>query len=45
MYTVTLEHKYCKCIRVLKGESLAKIYKNNNLDMNIWIVKAVDYND
>ena len=32
-------------IKILQGESLARIYKDNNLDMNIWIAKEVDYND
>jgi len=45
MYTVTLKHKHCGYTKTLQGESLARIYKDNNLDKSIWIVKEVEYND
>lgn len=44
MYTVKLEHKYCGYIKTLQGESLARVFKDNNLDNKIWIVKGIDYN-
>lgn len=45
MFTVTVEHIYTKCIRVLEGTSLASIGNAHNLDWNIWKVKEVEYND
>ena len=45
MYTVTLRHKYCGCTKVLSDTSIANVFKNNNLDMNIWLVEGVEYND
>lgn len=44
MFTVKLEHKYCGYCKTLQGESLARVFKENNLDKNIWIVKEVEYN-
>ena len=45
MFTVTVEHIYTKCIRVLTGVSLASIGNANNLDWNFWKVKEVEFND
>lgn len=45
MFNVTLEHKYCSYTKTLQGESLARIFKDNGLDSQIWIVKGIDYND
>lgn len=45
MFNVTLEHKYCGYTKTLQGESLARIFKDNGLDSQIWIVKGIDYND
>lgn len=44
MFTVTLEHRYCGYTKTLQGESLARVFKENNLDSQIWIVKGIDYN-
>ena len=45
MFIVTLEHKYCGYTKTLQGESLARVFKDNNLDNKIWIVKGINYND
>lgn len=45
MFTVTVEHKYYGYTKTLQGESLAKVFKDNELDSQIWIVKGIDYND
>ena len=45
MYTVTLKHKYCGCTKVLSDTSITNVFKNNNLDMNIWLIEGIEYND
>ena len=45
MFTVTLIHKYCGYTKTLQGESLARVFKDNGLDSQIWTVKEVKYND
>jgi hypothetical protein len=45
MFTVTLVHKYCGYTKTLQGKSLARVFKDNGLDSQIWIVKGIDYND
>ena len=45
MYTLTVEHKYCKCTRVIKGESISKAYKENDLNPLFWNVVEVSYED
>jgi hypothetical protein len=37
---ITVEHKHCKCTRVITGANLYDAYKNNGLDMSIW--NAID---
>jgi hypothetical protein len=43
MYTLTVEHKYCKCTRVIKGESISRAYKENDLNPLFWNVVEVSY--
>ena len=45
MFTVTVEHIYNGCIRVLDGTSLASIGNAHNLDWKFWKAKEVEYND
>jgi hypothetical protein len=45
MYTLKVEHKYCKCTRVIKGESISKAYKENDLSPLFWNVVEVSYED
>ena len=42
MYEITVEHKYCKCVRHLSGYSIAEIFKSNNLDYSFWIIIDID---
>ena len=44
MYTLTVEHKYCGCTRVIQGNSIAEAFANTNTDMNVWIVKNIEKN-
>lgn len=45
MFTVTVEHIYSGCIKVLQGVSLASIGNAHNLDWAFWKVKEVEFND
>ena len=45
MFTVTVEHIYNGCIKVLQGVSLASIGHAHNLDWTFWKVKEVEFND
>ena len=40
MYTLVVEHKYCKMTKTITGESIMKAYKENGLDIRIW--KIID---
>ena len=44
MMKFTVEHKYCKYTREVEGRNVCDAFKNNNLDLNIWIVMAVENN-
>jgi len=44
MYILTVEHKYCGCTRVIKGNSIAEAFANTNTDMTVWIVKNIEKN-
>lgn len=41
--TFTVEHKYCRMIKKISGENVWDAFRKNNLDINIWIVKSVDF--
>lgn len=45
MFTITVQHKHCGCTKTLQGESIAKIYKDNGLDLSIWTIERIEYND
>ena len=45
MYAIEVEHKYCKCRRIIEGESIAKAFKENNADPNFWIIKDIQHHD
>ena len=36
MLTITVEQKYCHCQRVLTGDSIAQIFKDNGLSYDTW---------
>lgn len=40
MLRLTVEHKYCKTIKVIEGSSIINAYRKNNLDIRIW--KVID---
>ena len=42
MMIFTVEHKYCKCTRTIEGENVYRAFKENNMDMNIWVVIDVE---
>ena len=42
MLRFTVEHKYCKCQRVIEGLNVYNALKYNGLDITIWIVKNVE---
>lgn len=42
MLRLTVEHKYCKCTRVIEGETITKAYKENNTDMSIWQIIDIE---
>lgn len=44
MLTIIVEHKYCQCCRQLQGDNIEKIFKQNNLDNNIWKVIDIERN-
>lgn len=45
MYTIEVEHKYCKCKRVIKGESITKAFKESNTDPTFWTITDIQYHD
>ena len=42
MLRFTVEHKYCKCTRIIEGENIALAYKNSGTDSNVWLVIDVE---
>ena len=42
MLRITAEHKHCKCLRHLEGESIAKIFKDNDMSYDFWIVIDIE---
>lgn len=42
MFEIVAEHKYCKCIRRLQGESIAQIYKDNDMSYDYWTVLTIE---
>ena len=40
MIRLTVEHKYCKTIKVIEGNSIIDAYRKNGLDIRIW--KMID---
>lgn len=42
MLKFTVEHKYCKCIRVIKGINIYDAYKSNKMDYTIWNIIDVE---
>lgn len=42
MLKFTVEHKYCKCTRIIKGENVFQAFKNNKMDITIWNVIDVE---
>jgi hypothetical protein len=40
MMRLTVEHKYCKAIKVIEGNSIIDAYRKNGLDIKIW--KVID---
>ena len=45
MYTLKVEHKYCGCVRVIEGESIAKAFKDTNTDPTVWEIIEISYED
>ena len=44
MLTFTIEHKYCGMTTTIEGYNVWDAMKQNNKDINIWIVKSVEKN-
>jgi hypothetical protein len=42
MLQFTIEHKYCKCTRVIEGQNVFEAFKNNGINLSIWIVTDVE---
>ena len=42
MVRLTVEHKYCKCTRVIEGNDLYDAFRKSNTDMTIWIVIDIE---
>ena len=42
MLKFTVEHKYCKCTRVIEGENVAQAFKNSNTNPTMWIVIDIE---
>ena len=42
MLKFTVEHKYCKCTREIKGQNVFEAFKNNKMDYSIWNVIDVE---
>lgn len=42
MLKVTVEHKYCKCTKVIEGDTIAIAFKHSNTDSNIWLVIDIE---
>lgn len=42
MLKFTVEHKYCKCTRVIEGINVFEAFKGNKMDITIWNVINVE---
>lgn len=42
MLKVTVEHKYCKCTKVIEGDSISIAFKNSNTNPTVWIVIDIE---
>jgi hypothetical protein len=39
---ITVEHKYCKYIKIVEGNSLYDAFKKNDLDVRVWNVIDIE---
>lgn len=42
MLKFTVEHKYCKATRVIKGINIYEAFKANKMDYSIWTIIDVE---
>lgn len=42
MYRIKVQQKYCKCIRVIFGKSIALAFSENNLSTKFWEILEVE---
>ncbi len=42
MFEFTVQHKYCGMIKQVKGHNIWDAFKNEGLELNVWICRAIE---